>query len=143
MARRPASGYVFSELKNRGVEDVLIVVCDGLKGLPEAITTTCERTVMQQYIVHRIRNSFRYAGRQHRHGVVNTLKPFTRPRPSKRRRTGAPSSRPNRAAIPGHGPALRVLLAEFVPFLEYDAEIRGALHDDRERVNQRNDTEGR
>jgi transposase-like protein len=53
------------------VEDVLIAVCDGLKGLPEAITTACERTVMQQYIVFRIRNSFRYAGRQHRDGVVN------------------------------------------------------------------------
>ena len=38
---------VFSELKNRGVEDVLIAVCDGLKGLPEAITTTWERTVVQ------------------------------------------------------------------------------------------------
>ncbi len=35
---------VFSELKNRGVEDVFITVCDGLKGLPEAITTTWERT---------------------------------------------------------------------------------------------------
>ncbi|MDR6508376.1 transposase-like protein [Arthrobacter oryzae] len=56
---------VFSELKNRGVEDVLIAVCDGLKGLPEAITTTWERTVVQQCIVHLIRNSFRYAGRQH------------------------------------------------------------------------------
>lgn len=32
--------------------------------------------------------------------------------------------------------------AGFVPFLEYDAEIRGALHDDRDRVDQRNDTEG-
>lgn len=63
------------------MEDVLIAVCDGLKGLPEAITTTCERTVLQQYIVLRIRNSFRYAGRQHRDGVINALKPFTRPPP--------------------------------------------------------------
>jgi hypothetical protein len=37
---------VFSELKNRGVEDVFIAVCDGLKGLPEEITTTRERTVV-------------------------------------------------------------------------------------------------
>jgi transposase-like protein len=50
---------VFSELKNRGVEDVLIAVYDGLKGLPEAITTTWERTVVQQCIVRLIRNSFR------------------------------------------------------------------------------------
>jgi transposase-like protein len=43
---------VFSELKNRGVDDAFIAVCDGLKGLPEAITTTWERTVVQQCIVH-------------------------------------------------------------------------------------------
>jgi transposase-like protein len=60
---------VFTELKNRGVEDVLIAVCDGLKGLPEAITTTWEHTIVQQCTVHLIRASFRYAGRQHRDGV--------------------------------------------------------------------------
>ena len=43
---------VFSELKNRGVDDVLIAVCDGLKGLPGAITTTGDRTVVQQCIAH-------------------------------------------------------------------------------------------
>ena len=36
---------VFTELKDRGVEDVLITACDGLKGLPEAITTTWEHTI--------------------------------------------------------------------------------------------------
>ena len=40
--------HVFTELKNRGVEDVFIAVCDGLKGLPEAINTTWEQTVVQQ-----------------------------------------------------------------------------------------------
>jgi transposase-like protein len=71
---------VFSELKNRGVDDVLIAVCDGLKGLPEAITTTWDRTVVQQCIVHLIRNSFRYAGRQHRDAIVKALKPvYTAP----------------------------------------------------------------
>ncbi|CAA9222291.1 MAG: Mobile element protein [uncultured Arthrobacter sp.] len=71
---------VFSELKNRGVEDVFIAVCDGLKGLPEAVNTAWERTVVQQCIAHLIRNSFRYAGRQHRDGIVKALKPvYTAP----------------------------------------------------------------
>jgi transposase-like protein len=71
---------VFSELKNRGVQDVLIAVCDGLKGLPEPITTTWERTVVQQCIGYLIRNSFRYAGRQHRDGIIKALKPvYTAP----------------------------------------------------------------
>ncbi|WP_240720998.1 transposase [Pseudarthrobacter sp. NamE2] len=50
---------VFSELKNRDVEDVLIAVCDGLKGLPETITTRWWWTLMQQCILNLIRNSFR------------------------------------------------------------------------------------
>lgn len=62
---------VFSELKNGGVEDVLIAVCDGLKGFLEAITTTWQQTVVQQCVVHLIRDPFRYAGRQHRDGIVN------------------------------------------------------------------------
>ncbi|WP_258868484.1 transposase [Arthrobacter sp. RT-1] len=48
---------VFSELKNQGVTDVLIPVCDGLKGLPEAITAIWVRTVVQQCIVPLIGNS--------------------------------------------------------------------------------------
>jgi hypothetical protein len=62
---------------------VFIAVCDGLKGLPEAITTTWERTVAQQCIVHLIRNSFRYVGRQHRDGMVKARKPIYTARPSR------------------------------------------------------------
>jgi transposase-like protein len=43
---------VLTELKNRGVEDVCIAVCDGLKGLPQAITTVWERTVVQTSSIH-------------------------------------------------------------------------------------------
>jgi putative transposase len=71
---------VFSELKNRGVDDVLIAVCDGLKGLPDAITTTWSRTVVQTCVVHLLRNSFSYAGRQHRDQIAKALKPvYTAP----------------------------------------------------------------
>ncbi|MCC2281034.1 transposase, partial [Streptomyces sp. ET3-23] len=55
---------VFTELKNRGVEDVLMLVCDGLKGLPDAVETVWPRTVVQTCIVHLIRNSIRYVARQ-------------------------------------------------------------------------------
>ena len=43
---------VLSEIKNRGTQDCLIVVCDGLKGLPEAITTVWPQTIVQTCIVH-------------------------------------------------------------------------------------------
>ncbi|ENO17307.1 ISDet4 transposase [Schaalia cardiffensis F0333] len=61
---------VFTEVKNRGVEDVLIAVCDGLKGSFGGDHTTWEQTIVQQCIVHLIRNNFRYAGRQHRDANV-------------------------------------------------------------------------
>jgi putative transposase len=116
---------VFTELKNRGVEEVLIAVCDGLKGLPEAINTTWEQTVVQQCIVHLIRNSFRYAGRQHRDGIVKALKPvYTAPSEQ------AAKDRFEEFAAQwgGRYPAIIQLWknswAEFVPFLEYDVEIR-------------------
>jgi hypothetical protein len=46
---------VFTELKNRGLDDVLMLVCDGLKGLPDAVGTVWPRTIVQTCIVHRSR----------------------------------------------------------------------------------------
>jgi len=43
---------VLTEIKNRGTRDCLIVVCDGLKGLPEAVTTVWPQTIVQTCIVH-------------------------------------------------------------------------------------------
>jgi putative transposase len=57
--------HVLTEIKNRGVGDVLMVVCDGLTGLPDAISAVWPATITQTCVVHLLRNSFRYAGRQH------------------------------------------------------------------------------
>ena len=46
---------VFTELKNRGLDDVLMLVCDGLKGLPDAVETVWPRTIVQTCIIHRSR----------------------------------------------------------------------------------------
>ena len=48
---------VLTELRNRGLRDILICCCDGLSGLPEAITTAFPRTVVQTCVVHVIRNA--------------------------------------------------------------------------------------
>lgn len=55
---------MFTALKNRGLDDVLMLVCDGLKGLPEAVEAVRPRTIVQTCVVHLLRNSFRYAARQ-------------------------------------------------------------------------------
>lgn len=67
---------VLTEIKNRGVEDVLIAVCDGLKGLPEAITTSWEYTQVQTCVTHLIRNTFRYAARQDWDRMAKDLRPI-------------------------------------------------------------------
>ncbi len=51
---------VLTELKNRGLEDVIFVCCDGLKGLPDAIGTTWPNANIQTCVVHLIRASLRY-----------------------------------------------------------------------------------
>jgi transposase-like protein len=119
---------IFTELKNRGVEDVLIAVCDGLKGLPEAITTTWEHTIVQQCIVHLIRASFRYAGRQHRDAIVKSLKPvYTAPSERAAKERFAEFAAEWGQRYPAIVRLWESSWAEFVPFLEYDVEVRRVI----------------
>jgi putative transposase len=65
---------VMNELKNRGVEDILIAVVDGLKGFPEAINAVFPQTVVQTCIVHLIRNSMDFASWKDRRAIAAELK---------------------------------------------------------------------
>jgi len=65
---------VMSEIKNRGVNDILIAVVDGLKGFPEAITAVFPQTQIQTCIVHLLRNSMDYASWKERKGIATGLK---------------------------------------------------------------------
>jgi transposase-like protein len=65
---------VLNELKNRGVEDILIAVVDGLKGFPEAIEAVFPQTWTQTCIVHLIRNSLAAVGWKDRKAMMPALK---------------------------------------------------------------------
>ena len=65
---------VLTELKNRGVEDILIAAIDGLKGFPEAIESIYPQTQIQLCIVHMIRNSMRYVPWKERKKIAADLK---------------------------------------------------------------------
>ena len=67
---------VLSELKHRGVQDILICCVDGLKGFPEAIEAIYPNTTVQTCIVHLIRHSLRYVPRREREQVARDLKPI-------------------------------------------------------------------
>lgn len=65
---------VFTELRNRGMQDCLIACVDGLKGFEQAIQTVFPRTCLQLCIVHQIRNSLRYVNYKHRKEVADDLR---------------------------------------------------------------------
>ncbi len=67
---------VFSDLRTRGVQDILIAVTDGLKGMPEALTSIYPATTLQTCIVHLIRNSLEYASWKDRRALAAALKPI-------------------------------------------------------------------
>lgn len=67
---------VCAELANRGINDVLIVCCDGLTGLPEAIEATWPLATVQTCTVHLIRASMRFVGYQDRKAVAAALRPI-------------------------------------------------------------------
>jgi putative transposase len=119
---------VLVDLKNRGVGDVFFLVCDGLKGLPEVVAHVWPQTIVQTCIVHLIRNTFRLASRKDWDAVKHDIKPiYTAPNPD--------------AALVAldeftekwgtkYGAMIRLwrnAWDEFVPFLDYDVEIRKML----------------
>jgi putative transposase len=69
---------VMNELKNRGVQDILIAVVDGLKGFPEAINAVFPQTIVQTCIVHLIRHSMGFAAWKDRKAVAQALKAIYR-----------------------------------------------------------------
>jgi putative transposase len=67
---------VCTELRNRGVRDVLIACCDGLGGLPEAIETVWPHSIVQTCVVHLIRASMRYVSYTDRKALAKALRPI-------------------------------------------------------------------
>ncbi|WP_406078358.1 IS256 family transposase [Micromonospora sp. NBC_00858] len=119
---------VLTDLRNRGVKDVFFLVCDGLKGLPEVVTNVWPRTVVQTCIIHLIRNTFRLTSRRYWDELKRDIKPIYT----------AVNATAARAAFDdladkwgGRYPAVIRLWdnawAEFIPFLDYDLEIRTVI----------------
>jgi putative transposase len=119
---------VLTEIKNRGVEDVCITVCDGLKGLPEAINTVWELAVVQTCIVHLIRNTFRYAARQYWDEMSRDLRPvYTAPSEAAAKERFVEFSAKWGRRYPAITRLWENAWSEFVPFQDYDVEIRRVI----------------
>ncbi len=119
---------VLTEIKNRGVADVCIVVCDGLKGLPDAIAAVWDLAVVQTCIIHLIRNTFRYSSRKYWDEMSRDLRPvYTAPSESaaKERFTEFAGKWGNQ--YPAIVRLWENAWSEFIPFLDYDVEIRRVI----------------
>ena len=116
---------VLSEIKNRGTKDVLMVVCDGLKGLPDAVNAVWEKAVVQTCIVHLLRNSFKYASKKDWSAVAKDLKPvYTAPSEAAAIDAFAEFSGKWEKRYPAIIRLWENAWAEFTPFLQFDNEIR-------------------
>jgi putative transposase len=116
---------VLTEIKNRGVEDVCLVVCDGLKGLPESITTTWSFTQVQACILHLIRNTFRYASRKDWDELARDLRAvYTAVNAELAAMRFEEFAHKWAARYPAIIKLWRGAWEEFIPFLDYDVEIR-------------------
>ena len=121
---------VLTELRNRGIRDVLIVCCDGLTGLPEVIGQIWPQAVVQTCVVHLIRNSMRYASWQDRKAIAAALRPIY---------TAATVEAAEQALADFAGSSIgrrcpavvdvwRRAWTEFVPFLDLPPEIRRVVY---------------
>lgn len=120
--------HVLTELKNRGVADVLMLVCDGLKGLPEAVETVWPRTIVQTCVVHLLRNSFRYAARQDWDKIAKALRPvYTAPTEDAATERFLEFAEAWGRKYPAIVKLWENAWAEFVPFLAFDVEIRKVI----------------
>jgi len=119
---------VLSEVKNRGVAGVCMLACDGLKGLPDAVSTVREKTIAQTCIVHLLRNSFKYASKRDWAQIAKDLKPvYTAASESEALDRFAEFSGKWEKRYPAIIRLRENAWAEFVPFLRFDREIRTVI----------------
>jgi transposase-like protein len=119
---------VLTEIKNRGVADACIVVCDGLTGLPDAITTVWPQALVQACVLHLIRNTFRYASKKYWDAIARDLRPvYTAPSEAAAAERFAEFTQRWGERYPAIIGLWQRAWSEFITFLDYDTEIRRVI----------------
>ena len=120
---------VLTELKNRGVQDILIACVDGLKGFPDAIEAQYPRTEVQLCIVHLIRNSLRYVTWRERKAVARDLRAiYAAPTAEAAEAALEAFARKWDARFPSISQSWRSRWEHVVPFFAYPPEIRRVVY---------------
>lgn len=119
---------VLTELRNRGVTDTMYVVCDGLKGLPDVVTTVWPDAIVQTCVIHLLRNSFRLSSRKYWDQIARQLRlVYTAPTPAAARAEFDTFAHEWGQQYPALIRLWNNAWEEFTPFLAHDVEIRKIL----------------
>ncbi len=120
---------VLTEIRNRGTDDVCIVVCDGLKGLPESIEATWPLALVQTCVLHLVRNTFRLASRADWEKLAKDLRPvYTAVNEQDAKERFNDFKQKWGQKYPGIVRLWENAWTEFSPFLDYPAEIRRVIY---------------
>jgi putative transposase len=121
---------VMTELRNRGTQDILIAVVDGLKGFPEAITSVFPKTVVQTCIVHLLRFSMHLASWKEHRAVAAALKPVYQAESAAvaRERLEDFDHGPWGQKYPAIGQSWRRNWEQVIPFFAFAPELRKILY---------------
>ena len=120
---------VMNELKNRGVDDILLAVVDGLKGFPDAITAVFPEAIVQTCIVHLLRNSD-FVSWKDRKGLATALKEIYRAvdADAAEKALAAFEAGPWGQRYPAIGLSWRRAWAEVIPFFAFPGEVRRIVY---------------
>lgn len=120
---------VLTDLKQRGVQDILICCVDGLKGFPEAIEAVFPATTVQTCIVHLIRHSLRYVPRRQYEHVAKDLRPiYTALDADAALQALEAFERKWGAQLPVIGQAWRSAWEYVTPFMAFEPEVRRVIY---------------
>jgi len=121
---------VMNELRNRGTEDIMLAVVDGLKGFPDAITAVFPEAVVQTCIVHLLRHSLAFCSWKDRQAVARELKAvYAAENAETARQALAGFARSEWARrYPTIVPSWERAWEQVVPFLTYPKEIRRVIY---------------
>jgi putative transposase len=120
---------VMNELKNRGVDDILIAVVDGLKGFPETINTTFPKTRVQTCIVHLLRHSLKFVGFKERKQVAAALKAIYQAPTAEAAEESLSAFESNwDARYPAIGRSWRRNWEHVIPFFDFPPDIRRVIY---------------
>jgi transposase-like protein len=121
---------VMNELKNRGVEDIMLAVVDGLKGFPDAITAVFPEAIVQTCIVHLLRNSMDFVSWKHRKPLAGALKGIYRAVDAKAAEEALTAFEASEwgQRYPAIGQSWRRAWSEVIPFFAFPEEVRRIVY---------------